>query len=154
VPLSLVVEGAPDHARDAADPSDKPPDGNRASRGSSGPSDSAAPELGSQYAARGRVNGTSLPSVSVSVSVHPGTSSLPMWPPLLYPHDREYRTGRERVGMDLEKRMRIQEKSPPADAAHFRAIRGAISSKRFLSFVELRGPSLLLFTPYRRATLF
>jgi hypothetical protein len=44
----------------------------------------------------------SSPSVLVSVSVHPGTTSLPICQPSLYPHDSEYRNARERVGVDLE----------------------------------------------------
>jgi hypothetical protein len=43
-----------------------------------------------------------LPSVSVSVSVHPGTTSVPMCRPSLYPHASEYRNAREREGVDLE----------------------------------------------------
>jgi hypothetical protein len=42
------------------------------------------------------------PSVSVSVSVHPDSTSLPECQPSLYPHDSEYRSARERVGVDLE----------------------------------------------------
>jgi hypothetical protein len=48
-----------------------------------------------------------LPSVSVSVSVHPGTTSVPMCQPSLYPHASEYRNARERVGMDLESALRL-----------------------------------------------
>jgi hypothetical protein len=43
-----------------------------------------------------------LPSVSVSVSVHPGATPLLGCQPSLYPHDSEYGTHHERVGMDLE----------------------------------------------------
>ena len=41
-------------------------------------------------------------SVSVSVSIHPGTTPPPRRQPSLHPQDSEHRTGRERVGMDLE----------------------------------------------------
>jgi hypothetical protein len=43
-----------------------------------------------------------LPSVSVSVSVHPGTTPNPKCLSSLYPHDSKHGDGRERVGVDLE----------------------------------------------------
>jgi hypothetical protein len=43
-----------------------------------------------------------VPSVSVSVSVHPVTTSVPMCQPSLHPHASAYRNARERGGVDLE----------------------------------------------------
>lgn len=42
------------------------------------------------------------PSVSVSVSVHPGTTSLPMCQSSLYPHDSEPMDDHARIGTDHE----------------------------------------------------
>ncbi len=46
--------------------------------------------------------GSRLPSVSVSVSIHPGTTPLPRCQSSLYPQASEQGSGRERVGTDLE----------------------------------------------------
>jgi hypothetical protein len=68
----------------------------------------------------------SSPSVSVSVSVHPDTTSLPMWLPSLYPHDSEYRSVHERVGVDLE-------------SVRIHALRGCKSPRLMLTMSLLTG---------------